>query len=216
MTWPETIAREMNAVAAELAERPRPWGSEGLAGVFDSIREAPDEVLYQLLVACHEGDQLAGRVVLCALAGKIVRMANRDPRADLQDYLGAVWEQIVTYPLRRSRSVAANIVLDALRLVKRGQMVDWVSFAEEAVVAQPPTPSVEVRRLFHAARRDQVVDLRWLTTAEQVYVSGFSSKEVAERQGISAATVRWRCRRVQAELARNIDQLWVSEELLAA
>ncbi|PID51102.1 MAG: hypothetical protein CR980_00155 [Propionibacteriales bacterium] len=216
MTWPDTIAREMNAVAAELAEHPRPWESEGLVGVLDSIRESPDDVLFRLLVACREGDQLAGRVILCALAGKIVRMANRDPRADLQDYLGAVWEQIVTYPLHRRRSVAGNIALDALRLVKRGQTVDWVTLAEDAATGQPPTPSVEVRRLFHAARRDQVVDLRWLTTAEQVYISGLSPNEVSEQQGISAAAVRWRCRRVQAELARNIDHLWVAEELLAA
>ena len=40
-----------------------------------------DPVLAALLTEVSLGDQLAGRVVLQALIGRMVRMAQRDPRA---------------------------------------------------------------------------------------------------------------------------------------
>ena len=45
------------------------------------------------------GDQLAGRVVLQALIGRMVRMAQRDPRAGIDDYLARLWCVINSYPL---------------------------------------------------------------------------------------------------------------------
>ena len=47
------------------------------------------------------GNQAAGRVVLQALIGRMVRMAQRDPRAGIDDYLARLCCVINSYPLQR-------------------------------------------------------------------------------------------------------------------
>ena len=62
------------------------------------------------------GDQLAGRVVLQAVIGRMVRMAQRDPRAGIDDYLAQLWCAISSYPLqRRPVRIAANLSMDTLK-----------------------------------------------------------------------------------------------------
>ena len=62
-----------------------------------------------LLAEVSIGDQLAGRVVLQALIGRMVRMAQRDPRSSVDDYLALLWCVINNYPLqRRPVRIAAN------------------------------------------------------------------------------------------------------------
>ena len=89
---------------------------------FASIPHDPDAALWRLLAAQQAGDTLAGRIVLQALLGKLVRFALSDADASLDDYLAAAWERIATYPLTTRRSsVAANLALDTLKAVKREQ-----------------------------------------------------------------------------------------------
>ena len=79
-----------------------------------------DPVLAALLSEASVGDQLAGRVVLQALIGRIVRMAQRDPRANIDDYLAHLWCVIGSYPLkRRPVRIAANLSMDTLKAVSR-------------------------------------------------------------------------------------------------
>jgi len=54
--------------------------------VLSVARLYSDPVLAALLTEVSLGDQLAGRVVLQALIGRMVRMAQRDPRANIDDF----------------------------------------------------------------------------------------------------------------------------------
>ncbi len=82
-----------------------------------------DRILLTLLGLCHDGDALAGRVVLQLMLGKAVRIAAahaaRDSRENLEHAaVTALWTVIATYPTtRRPAKVAANIAMDAVHAV---------------------------------------------------------------------------------------------------
>ena len=81
--------------------------------VLSAARLNSDPILAALLTEVSMGDQLAGRVVLQALIGRMVRMAQRDPRASIDDYLARLWCAIGSYPLeRRPERIAANLSMD--------------------------------------------------------------------------------------------------------
>ena len=114
---------------------PRTSGNRRVAGLIDTTCLRPcrslddvlsaarlnsDPVLAALLTEVSIGDQLAGRVVLQALIGRMVRMAQRDPRASIDDYLAWLWCVINSYPLqRRPVRIAANLSMDTLKAVSR-------------------------------------------------------------------------------------------------
>src|SRR3954449_12847007 len=114
----------------------------GLDDVLARIRRDPDPTLGLLLARCADGDQLAGRVVLQAMLGKLVRMGYRDAAAEVDDYVAALWLLIPAYPLaRRPRRIAANLALDTLKAVRReraaGRSADPRS-DPRALVEPPP------------------------------------------------------------------------------
>jgi hypothetical protein len=77
-----------------------------------------DPVLAALLTEVFTGDRLAGRVVLQALIGRMVRMAQRDRPSTVEEYLAALWCVINSYPLsRRLVRIAANLSMDTLKAV---------------------------------------------------------------------------------------------------
>src|SRR3954451_24975192 len=115
-------------ISPRTRRHPRPhWRSSwpllaecgSLDDVLSLVRERPDPVLYALLSLCAGGDLLAGRVVLQAMLGKLVRMASIDAHAGLDDYVGALWLRIRTYPTaERPLRIAANLALDTLKTVQ--------------------------------------------------------------------------------------------------
>ena len=120
-------------------------------GSFDDVLSAArldsDPILAALLTEVSIGDQLAGRVVLQALIGRMVRMAQRDPRAGIDDYLARLWCAINSYPLsRRPVRIAANLSMDTLKAVSRehrwlgrGDVTLWPSSESLEELLEPAT-----------------------------------------------------------------------------
>lgn len=137
--WP--LVASLNAEWATLALQPAhdgngaSWGERaaslhGLDTLDDVLcalraadRSQADAILHALLTLTAGGDELAGRTVLQAMLGRVVR-SLRTARAHKisspeAESLAAHWEMIRTYPLHRTSSVAANLALGALNLLVR-------------------------------------------------------------------------------------------------
>jgi len=120
---------------------------------MDAVRADPDAALLALLVLHRQGDAAAGRVVLQAMLGKLVRMAAPDPHATFGDFLGALWERIATYPIeRRPRRVAANLALDTLKALRSGTWRPTCRLADAAPDAAAPGDAAGESRLEARAR----------------------------------------------------------------
>lgn len=82
-----------------------------------------DAVLHALLQLHADGDPTAGRAVMQSMLGKTNRLADTARKRGYDDphqsAIAAMWTCIGTYPLRRTRSVAGNLALDALRIITR-------------------------------------------------------------------------------------------------
>lgn len=191
--WPEPLAwrRDCGAFAT----------ASDLAGVLPAIAAAPDAALHHLLVAHAGGDALAGRVVLRAVLGKLVRMATVDPLASLDDYLAAAWERIAHYPTAtRPTSVAANLVLDTLKAVKREQ--------RRPAIAPPVAPrEPDAATILAAATALGLLDDTAAATVRAVYLDGLSGADAAAHLGVSPAAVRVRCHRAVRVLRSHAAEL---------
>ena len=118
--WGELVGMHPEAVMAWAVRHPVLAPYRSLDDVLVAAKQSPDAVLAALLAEVAAGDRLAGRVVLQALVGRIARMAQRDPRSGIDDYLAALWQVIDNYPLRRRPvRIAANLSMDALQAVTR-------------------------------------------------------------------------------------------------
>ena len=172
------------------------------------------------------GDQLAGRVVLQALIGRVVRMAQRDPRAGIDDYLARLWCAINSYPLRkRPVRIAANLSMDTLKAVSRehrwigrGDVTLWPSSEslEELLSPagldgsrrdSPPPADIEARRVLEAASLLRLIDHSSAAVLQSVYVDGMTGAQAARRLHTSAGTVRVHCSKVVRELAAHAAEL---------
>ena len=118
--WCELV-RDHRETAAHWADRHDVLAScRTLDDVLSVAKLNSDPVLAALLTEVSNGDQLAGRVVLQALIGRMVRMAQRDLRSSVDEYLASLWCVINNYPLqRRPVRIAANLSLDTLKAVSR-------------------------------------------------------------------------------------------------
>jgi DNA-directed RNA polymerase specialized sigma24 family protein len=197
---------------------------ESLDDVLAAAEGQPDAILGALLTEVSKGDQLAGRVVLQALLGRIVRMARRDPSAGVDDYVAALWCQIWTYPLAsRPLRIAANLSMDTLKAVyserrwlRDGEVTPWPPevFWDErysggaawAVDQSDPQPlSAEV--VLRAGRDLALIDRATQALLLSVYVHELSGSEAAERHWTSPASVRVRCSRAVRRLAAHASEL---------
>ncbi len=204
------------------------------ADVLAAIRADPDPLL-GALIAVHQdsrrpgsaagpgGQELAARIVLQTMLGKLVTMARRDRRHAVEDYVGRLWERIGTYPLnRRPRRIAANLALDTLKAVTR----DRADIERNGGWIPCPTTDLDRTgmRLLNAGDVGDTADLtarRVLRSAQQlgliddatrrllwsVYADGLTSAEAAARHRLSPATVRFRCSRAIRTLARHSGRL---------
>lgn len=216
--WRHLVDQRLDGVAGWVAQEPSLSGCTDLAEVLERVRQNPDPVLWMLLARCAAGDQMAGRVVLQAMLGKLVKMARLDHQAGLDDYVGAMWVCIRTYPLaRRTHRVAANLALDSLKAVQRDSRC-----GPATVTPYPPSllidrlyelaaPAVEEeltgRRVLAAAGRLGLVQPEVGAVLTSVYVDGLSSQAAGARHGQSAAMIRYRCSTTVRKLARHAHAL---------
>ncbi|GAA3565623.1 hypothetical protein GCM10022197_21880 [Microlunatus spumicola] len=222
----EWAALQEDGPAARACRR---WadGSVELAGcarpsdVLDRVARAPDVVLGWLLAYAAGGDDLAARVVLQALLPKVVRMAAVDPRAEVDDYVAAMWCSVAAYPLvRRPTSVAANLALDALKAVHRLRhpapdvvtspevVLQAADHAHGAVVGRADdVAGPSVAEVLDRARRHRLVDPATGDLLRSVYADGLSRASAARRHGLSPGAVRQRCSRAVKVLAAHAELL---------
>ncbi len=219
--------REHRATAADWADRHdvlTPCRS--LDDVVSVARVNSDPVLAALLTEVSVGDQLAGRVVLQALIGRMVRMAQRDPRASIDDYLAHLWCVIGSYPLqRRPVKIAANLSMDTLKaisqerrwLARGGVMLRPSSESLEELLeptgldgnpydSSPPV-DVEVRQVLEASSLLQLIDNADAVLLRSIYADGISGTQAARQFHTSAGMVRVRCSKVVRRLAAHAVEL---------
>lgn len=179
---------------------------------FEAIRARPDLTLLRLIEAGNGGDNLARRVIVQTLLGKLVLMAAKDPRAELGDYVAQLCVRIAGYPtLRRRRSVAANLVLDTLKAVKAEQRSErWQRPVEDAVLeslAKPPAVQLSALDVLRQASDLGLVDEHTRRVLAAVYLEGLNSSAAAQRFGTTPEAVRWRCSKALRHLATHAHEL---------
>lgn len=195
-------------------------GCRTLADVLAAVRRDGDAALHALLAEVANADQLAGRVVLQSLLGRMVRMAARDDRAGVDDYVAMLWCQIGAYPLeRRPSSIAANLALDTLKAVRRerrwvirGEVTTWPpgdvfdGLCDQATSRmdgppQSPADLVGAAELLAAAFELELIDQSTRSILTNVYLEGLKGVDVAQRHGTSAGSVRVRCSKAVRRMA---------------
>jgi hypothetical protein len=224
--WDELLEVHDETVAVWSAEHPALAGCHGLADVLAAVRRDSDAVLFALLTERERGVELAGRVVLQAMLGKIVVMAVRDRGAEVDDYVAAMWCGICTYPLRqRPARIAANLGLDALKAVKREGR--W-SRADVAVMTLPQgvrldglqaealartsldhnhTRALTATGVLAAADELGLIDRGTRAVMASVYADGLSGRDAAARHATSPDMVRFRCSKGVRRLAQHAQLL---------
>ena len=142
-----------------------------------AVRADPDAVFAALLTEAAAGQPIAARVVLQAMLGKVVRLAQAHPDVGVDEFVSALWCRIRTYPLaRRPPRIAANLALDTRKDVlagtrRRAHESSVGSLSEPGVgaAAAPASPTVrrwtdneerlvEARRVIEAARAIGLID----------------------------------------------------------
>ncbi|WP_168207310.1 RNA polymerase sigma factor [Microlunatus elymi] len=205
-------------------------GCRTAADVLTAIRDNPDAVLAALIVIHQQdtadlgagvrrrspGGELAGRIVLQTMLGKLVTMARRDHRHRIEDYVGQLWARIGSYPLvHRPRRIAANLALDTLKQVTRdastasGSIATLPLSARELELAgfgrsgTEEVTDLNARRVLRAAAELELIDEATRNLLLSVYVEVLSSAEAGRRFGLTAETVRFRCSRAIRKLAAH-------------
>jgi DNA-directed RNA polymerase specialized sigma24 family protein len=222
--WDELVYRHRGSMPCWSQCHEALVGFESLDDLLAAAEGQPDAILGALLTEVSMGDQLAGRVVLQALLGRIVRMARRDPSAGVDDYVAALWCQIQTYPLAsRPVRIAANLSMDTLKAVhaerrwlRRGEVTPWPPevFWEEqhggAVLwarGSDPEPPLSAALVLRAGRDRALIDDSTHALLVSVYVHELSGVEAAERHRMSPGSVRVRCSRAVRRLAEHAPEL---------
>jgi hypothetical protein len=209
------------------------WGQHELLAPCRSLDDVlslaklnPDAILGALLTEVSAGDQLAGRVVLQAMLGRMARMAQRDPRSSLDDYLARLCCVINSYPLgRRPVRIAANLSLDTLKAVsqdrrwlQRGDVLLLPSLEPLEQLLKPTaldgspcdsvTPvDVEVRQVLDASGSLQLIEDFDVTLLRCVYADGMTGSQAARRLRISPSSVRVRCSKAVRRLSAHAVEL---------
>jgi DNA-directed RNA polymerase specialized sigma24 family protein len=224
--WGELDRRYPGAVSRWAERHDVLTSCRSFEDVLSAARRYSDPVLAALLTEVSLGDQLAGRVVLQAVIGRMVRMAQRDPRAGIDDYLAQLWCAISSYPLqRRPVRIAANLSMDTLKAVSRehrwigrGEITLWPSSESLEELLSPAgldgtrydslqPADVEARRVLEASSLLRLIDNSSATLLQSVYVDGMTGAQAARRLHISAGTVRVQCSKVVRELAAHAVEL---------
>ena len=208
--------------------------------VLDAISRADasqdvDAILHALLTFHGAGDQMAGRTVLQTMLGKVARTAqtarNRGLADECEAALAAMWTAIHTYPLRRTRSVAGNLALDALRQLGERTPSEtavpqvWLTEAEEAQhsVVGPAAPTedgfdtVLVQTLIWATDHQVLTpaEIQLIAQAHLQTSGGFVARmtDLAEEMGLTFRCLQQRHHRAVTRLAGAVaEAMWTPGE----
>ena len=177
-----------------------------LDDLLDRIRRDPDATMRVLVGRCLEGDQLAGRVVLQAMLGKLVRMAVQDREAEVDVYVGALWLRIRSYPLSaRPRRIAANLALDTLKAVRRERAGVRPGMLQAHDDTSPASslhqPDVTAERVITAAGDLGLIRGDTGAVLRSVYAEGLTGRAAAARHGKSPGAIRVQCSTAVRRLA---------------
>jgi DNA-directed RNA polymerase specialized sigma24 family protein len=197
-----------------------------LDDVLSAAQLNSDPVLAVLLTELSVEDRLPGRVVLQAMIGRMVRMAQRDPRASIDDYLAHLWCVIGGYPLkRRPARIAANLSMDTLRAVSRERR--WPGRGDVTLrpssesleelleptgldgspYDSPPPVEVEMQRVLEVSSLLQLINDSDAALLRSIYADGMSGTQAARQFHTSAGMVRVRCSKVVRHLAAHAVEL---------
>lgn len=223
--WDQLVEADRGTVAEWARRQSALEACEGLGHLLDAVRANPDPVLGALVAECASGEELAGRTVLQAMLGKVVRMASSDAWAGVDDYVAAMWMQIRTYPLQtRPVRIAANLGLDTLKAVtaergwcRAGEVTPYPpdTFVQQTFAAlhqagnrfDPEESALDASRVIRTARSLGLINAEAEAVLTCVYADGLSGKATAERLHTSPGMVRYRCSITVARLARHAPAL---------
>jgi DNA-directed RNA polymerase specialized sigma24 family protein len=224
--WRELVCRHDGAVLGWAVRRAALAPFHSLDDVLSAAKQPSDHVLAALLAEVSAGDRLAGRVVLQALVGRMARMAQRDPRSGVDDYLVALWHVINNYSLaRRPVRIAANLSMDTLQTVVRER--SWVGRSDVRLcratesleellgpagldgrpIDSAPLVELEARRVLEASSVLCLIDEPDAELLSSVYADGLTGAQAARRFHLSAGNVRVRCSRAVRRLAAHAVEL---------
>jgi len=187
----------------------------------------PDATLSALLTEVSNGDQLASRTVLQSMLGRLVRMAQRDSRAGVDDYVTAFWCVMQTYPLHaRPVRIAANLSMDALKMLHKerrwlgqGSVTTWPpdAFLDETLHRPAATTEiahgeadremVTARGVLAAGHRLRLIDEPTRRMLHSVYIDGLTGSEAARRHRTTPGSVRARSSKAIKRLAAHGSRL---------
>ena len=224
--WSELVRAHENAATIWADRYDALAACHSLDDVLAVARLNSDPVLGALLTEVSLGDRLSGRVVLQALVGRVVRMAQRDPRSSADDYLAQLWCVINGYPLsRRPVRIAANLSMDTLQAVSRERrwmrggavalfpscdaledLLEPVRLDGSRQDASPPV-DLEARGVLQASSLLGLIDESDAALLHGVYADGLSGAEAARRFHTSAGAVRVRCSKAVRRLAAHAVEL---------
>ena len=190
---------------------------EGLPGLVEEARRGDDGALHRLVTTALAGDRLAGRAVLQSQLGRLVRMAGRDSRAGVDDYVSGFWCVLARYPLERPpQRIAANLALDTLKLVHRDRQ--WMGRSPVAVhpLGDELEPLLErvlpdvvdeeepgAAAVIQAGERLRLIDPPTSRLLQAVYVEGLTGRDAAVRCATTPGSLRVRCSRAVQRLAEH-------------
>lgn len=232
--------------AASLGTYPVPaaWSSASSLARFATLQEVLDAIsrtassqdidaiLHALLTLHRRGDQTAGRTVLQTMLGKVARTAhtarNRGLGDEYEAALAAMWSAIHGYPLHRTRSVAGNLALDALRQLERRAPEEvavpqtWLTEAEGAQhipagSADEGFDTVLVQTLTWAADHSVLspAQIKLLALAHLQTSGGFVARMtgLAEEMGVTFRCLQQRHQRAVTRLAAAVaDAMWAPDQ----
>jgi DNA-directed RNA polymerase specialized sigma24 family protein len=191
------LNREWSWLSEQAPDWSCPWGAS-LGQVLAAVPDRPDAVLGHLIEACQAGHDRAGRVVVQAFLGKLVRLSRSDSRLQPDDLVAALWIRLARYPLdRRPAKIAANLVLDTRKdvLAERREL---------ACLNAPPAPDrLTAGAVLEAALSLELVSEPTARIVATVYADGLTSAKAAARHATSPAAVRWRCSDAVRRLRRH-------------
>lgn len=206
------LLHKLNAEWDALQDRSLTGLGMSAGEALEAIRDNPDSVLLTLIDTGNAGDNLARRVIVQTLLGKLVLMSAKDPGAELGDYVAQLCVRIAGYPTRRRRrSVAANLVLDTLKAVKAEQSgARRFRPVDDAVLeslAEPPAAQLSALEVLTQASELGFLDEHTRRVLSAVYLEGLNSSAAAKRFGTTPELVRWRCSKALRHLSTHAHEL---------
>ena len=224
--WRELVHRDRGTVQRWSQRHAALASCDSLDDVLSMAQLNSDATLSALLTEVSNGEMLAGRTVLQSMLGRLVRMAQRDRQAGIDDYTAALWCVARTYPLvARPVRIAANLSMDAFKAVYRerqwlnqGVVTPWPPhrFVDEAVGSGSAGPGrladsnealASAVGVLNAGCRLQLIDEPTRRLLHSVYVDGLSSAEAARRHLTSPGSVRVRSSKALKHLAAHATEL---------